>query len=86
MRDSAPQPDHGSTLVWSNDDQKNGQKLLEKYNGDANEALKRLFETGGTEYAEARRLSGRFAKIFGVDDLEFMKRYRRWRRGQPLAR
>jgi len=79
------EPDHGATLVWSDDDEKNVKALLAKYGGDPNGALKRFFESAGTDYAAARGLSVRFAKPFGISEVEFMKRYRRWRKGKPLS-
>lgn len=79
-------PDYGSTLVWSNDDQRSVEMLLRKYNGDVDAALKRLFEAGGgTDYAWARQLSVRFANTFGLNEAEFMTKYRRWRRGVSLS-
>lgn len=76
-------PDHGSTLKWSNDDEKSTKLLVNKYDGNIDGALKRFFESGGgTDYASARVLSIRFAISFGISEVEFMKIYRRWRKGQ----
>ena len=78
----APVPDYGSTLVWSDDDERNTKMLLNKFGGDVDKALKRFFESGGgTDYAYARSLSVRFAKPLGLTEVDFMKRYRQWRRG-----
>jgi hypothetical protein len=83
--DAVPlEPDHGSTTVWSDDDEKNVKLLLERYGGDFNESIKAFFRAGGTEYLDARRLSVRFAGRFGLTPIEFMKKYRRWRKGKPL--
>jgi len=77
-----PEPDYGSTLVWSNDDERNVKMLLAKFGGNPTEALKRFFTSaGGTDYQYARSLSVRFASRFGMTEVEFMKLYRRWRRG-----
>jgi hypothetical protein len=76
-------PDYGSTSVWSDDDKKNTDTLIKKYEGDLNGAMKRLFESGGgTDYATARVLSARFAESFKLTEVEFMKLYRKWRRGK----
>ena len=78
-----PEPDYGSTLVWSNDDERNTKRLLNKYGGDMEQALKRLFISGGgTDYQNARSLSLRFASRFGITEANFMKLYRRWRQGK----
>lgn len=78
-----PEPDYGSTLVWSNDDERNIKWLLDKVSGDTKEAVKRLFISGGgTSYQTARALSVRFAARFGMTEVEFMKLYRQWRQGK----
>ncbi len=83
----APEPDYESTLVWSDDDERNVGLLLKTCGGDVDEALKRLFQSGGgTDYASARLLSIRFAKSMGLSEVEFMQKYRRWKKGKPLSR
>ncbi len=78
-------PDYGSSLVWSNDDQRSIRLLLDKYEGNLDEALKRLFQSGGTDYASARQLSVRLSAPLGLTEAEFMQKYRRWKKGKPLS-
>jgi len=78
-----PEPDYGSTLVWSNDDERNVNMLLANFEGNIKEAVRRLFVSGGgTSYQYARVLSVRFASRFGISEVDFMKLYRHWRQGK----
>jgi hypothetical protein len=78
-----PEPDHGASLVWSDDDERNVATLIAKFGGDVNEALKRFFTSGGgTDYSYARILSVRFASRFGMTEVDFMRAYRQWRKGK----
>lgn len=82
MSNQEEQPDYGSTLVWSNDDSKNVAILLKQHDGNVDQALKRLFTAGSTNYETALRISGRFAPYFGITPVDFMKKYRLWRKGK----
>ena len=82
MSDEEVKPDYGSTTVWSNDDTRNVKLLLEKHDGDVDRALATLFRAGNTSYKQANHISGIFAPLFGITQVEFMNKYRAWRRGQ----
>lgn len=75
-------PDYGTTLVWSNDDERSISLLLESTGQDLDKAVAKLFRAGNTSYAQARSLSERVATGFGLTPVEFMKKYRAWRQGK----
>lgn len=73
------QPD--SSLVWSTEDDKKIEALLIRHNGDLDASLKSLF--GSSCSAEtAVIVSERYAKHFGLTHVQFMEKYRKWKRGE----
>jgi hypothetical protein len=77
-----PAPDHGSTLVWSDDDEKGVRLLLKAANGNIDTALAKFFKAGGGPNVKtARKLAKRYCTPFGISEVEFMRKYRAWKRG-----
>lgn len=81
-KDDKPlEPDHGSTVVWSDNDKENLGRLLAKHDGDIGNFLADLF--GGSCSPEtARRLAAVYAPQLGLALKEFMGYYRKWKRGE----
>jgi hypothetical protein len=79
------EPDHGSTTVWSDNDNENVVRLLSKHDGDIDKFLSELFG-GSCSYETARRLAEIYAPRLHLTLKEFMSKYRRWKRGEPLSR
>jgi len=84
MTDSKkPNPDHGSSLVWSTDKEtarKAGvTTLLRKHGGNVDAALKEIFGDS-CSYRSARDCSEVLAPHFGITPGEFMGKFKLWRK------
>jgi hypothetical protein len=79
--DSQRNSEPDSSLVWSTEDVKNVAVLLSRYNGDLNASLKALFGSS-CSVETAVRVSERYAQQFGLTHMEFMSKYRKWKKDQ----
>ncbi len=81
MSDEKIQPDHGSSPIWSTEDSGKVSALLQKYDGDLNKSLKALFGSA-CSLGTAHKLAVTLAPHFGITTIEFLSKYRRWKKGQ----
>src|SRR5271157_620888 len=79
--DSKRNSESDSSLVWSTEDAKYVAVLLSRYNGDLNVSLKALFGSS-CSVEMAVRVSERYAQQFGLTHMEFMSKYRKWKKGE----
>jgi hypothetical protein len=76
-----PEPDYGSSLVWSTDAKKQAQLLLDNNGGNVNKSLKKLFG-GSTSRETAMLYAEAFAGGLGLTYGEFMFKYDDWTKGK----
>lgn len=78
-----PDPDYGSSLVWSTENSAavGAATLLKKHSGNVDNALRALFGHS-CDYSSARLYAEALAAHFGLTVIDFMKKWRLWKKGQ----